>query len=320
MATVDLFCAPDDRHRVSLLTDLLEQAGQNVRLVSEPVAEPTVPCLVAWTRRAAREPWIVALFVAEQPVLAIRLDDTPLPGPSAGSVDMQTWPARSADARAGDVVRWLARYAPAGSGGVAESAAEAGPPHGAGGAASAGRSRRRRESNLTAVVVVLTLIGAGVFVLWEQVPDPGGRQARQQTGEAAAERPRVRERAPVPERPPVVVVGAGMSPDDVPIGTQVLAYSPENATVHVVEGLEHRLGADAEDPMLASQVRGTVQVQRSARPPGADGCRLAGPAAEPGWAGALTWQQRLQLARTPCELRPVLWPAFETSALAEVSR
>ncbi|MDZ7670497.1 MAG: hypothetical protein U5Q16_14165 [Gammaproteobacteria bacterium] len=113
MLSIDLFCAADDQHRVKLLAEVLGdvqqalQSGQAVTLRAGPVAQPSDPCLVACTARALRAPWIQALFRADHTVVAVRLDDTPLPGPCTRIVDIQTWPARSADGDVEALAVWL---------------------------------------------------------------------------------------------------------------------------------------------------------------------------------------------------------------------
>ena len=130
MSRVDMFCAGDDRHRVALLEDLLQQAGLSVVLHSAvPDRPPSDPCIVACTSRALKKPWIVELFSTDAAVVALRLDDTPLPGPCSRVIDMQSWPARSADRNVGALVDWLIRHGHgARSGAGAGATAPAGAP------------------------------------------------------------------------------------------------------------------------------------------------------------------------------------------------
>ncbi|MFW6094199.1 MAG: hypothetical protein ACODAC_09520, partial [Pseudomonadota bacterium] len=162
MQRIDFFCAPDDEHRVILLTDLLARAGQEVALRKAAVRRPTQPCVVACTRRALGELWIRRLFEDGHDVLAIRLDDAPLPGPCARVVDMQAWPARSADRQVGVVVRWLANRA-----GGAEGADGAAPVRPA--APRPHRHERLRNAAGTAAVVILA--AGTVALLWISAPE-----------------------------------------------------------------------------------------------------------------------------------------------------
>ncbi|HEX7038051.1 MAG TPA: hypothetical protein VF210_19955 [Pseudomonadales bacterium] len=182
MAAIDFFCAPDDRHRVILLVDLLEKAGQSVALRTEPVDEPTRPCLVACTRRAFRESWICDLFTRARQVVALRLDDTPLPGPAAEIIDMQAWPARSADRHVGALVEWLEGGAvPAGPSGAALAGTASG-----GTGAAARRQRpdrpvmqrvraRLAETNLAGLLMLVGVLGAAALL---GAIEPGQRMAR----------------------------------------------------------------------------------------------------------------------------------------------
>lgn len=194
MAAIDFFCAPDDRHRVILLVDLLEKAGQPVVLRTEPLAEPSRPCLIACTRRAFREPWISALFTGARQVAALRLDDAPLPGPAAQIIDLQAWPARSADRQVGPLVDWLA-------GGAPEPAPFGLPADRA--AASFGQRPRRRDSlgrkvrtrladsNLGGLLVLVGLLVGVAALLGTVEPDrPGAPREAAAEPIAAVEIPR----------------------------------------------------------------------------------------------------------------------------------
>lgn len=159
-----MFCVGDDRHRVALLEDFLAKSGQSVTLHTRPVTEPSDPCLVACTARALRTPWIVALFDAGVSVVALRLDDTALPGPCLRAVNLQSWPARTADRKVADLVDWLTRQ-----GGAGERP----------GAAAAGGARRpssgRSSDTRRALLVLLLLVGGGALLL-NLAPErrPGG--------------------------------------------------------------------------------------------------------------------------------------------------
>lgn len=220
MSALDLFCAADDQHRVVLLVDVLEQtlqalhAEQTVALRSEPVARPSMPCLVACTSRALREPWIRELFASQKTLVAICLDDTPLPGPCLRTVDIQTWPARSADGEVEALAVWIYNYAAATAGtsvnadrvqvveGTVASAERipvaVGPSAGVAamsgpsspGALPSGTSRsaprRSRTSERRGAIMLMALVVVGFAMLWLGGTDdsPGARQEQALAQEA----------------------------------------------------------------------------------------------------------------------------------------
>ncbi len=178
-ASIDMFCAADDEHRVVLLVELLQRAGQAVVLRPGPVADPTNPLLLACTRRSLAEPWVTALFAGPRDVVAVRLDTTPLPQPCARVIDMQNWPARSADRKVAALVRWLVQHGGAGvaAGGAEVSAGDRSAAHGPGSETAAPlhrRPRQRTSDGLRALLVigVLVLVGG---LLWLSAPEPGER-------------------------------------------------------------------------------------------------------------------------------------------------
>ena len=61
MARVDLFCVPEYRHRVILLVDLLEPAGQSLKLHTAPVGATSDPLLLVCTAVGLRSPWLAVL-------------------------------------------------------------------------------------------------------------------------------------------------------------------------------------------------------------------------------------------------------------------
>ncbi len=333
MDAVDFFCAADDQHRVILLTDLLARAGQAVSLHSEAVARPTDPCVVACTRRALREPWIVELFTSGPDrsgpdVLAIRLDDAPLPGPCARVVDMQSWPARSADRKVGSVVRWLehARLV---------KALRSGPDDPATAPSLLRRRPRRRRAprdsrNLASLLVVLGLVAGTVALLWLAAPDGGSRPA---TDVAAPDAPAPSLDVPLAPRRPATSPPEGSDTAVEPSvaaaaqtggnGARPLAGSPKGSpegspkgspegspagSLHdVPEGLPHDVPEGP--PATESSV---VEV---AGPEDGDSlahlCNARTVAAAEAWARALDWRQRRRAAKEPCVARLLERPGFQ---------
>jgi hypothetical protein len=221
MNSVDMFCVGDDRHRVALLEDFLVQAGQSVTLYTRPRAEPSDPCLVACTARSLRAPWIAALFDSDVAVVALRLDDTPLPGPCLRAIDLQSWPARTADRKVGDLVDWLMRQGGPGAVGDAQAGADGRAGGGARRVASGRTSDNRR-----ALLVLLLLIGGGALLLNLA---PERRPGRDGPGPDEME---------IPMEAPVVA-GTSMAPD--------VEDDPVPATVEQgAEGVEPAAGSIAE--------------------------------------------------------------------------
>ncbi len=302
MDAVDFFCAADDQHRVILLTDLLERAGQTVRLRSEAVAHPTDPCVVACTRRVLREPWIVDLFTsgpdgAGPDVLAIRLDDAPLPGRCARVVDMQSWPARSADRKVGSVVRWLehARLAKA-LREVPDDSATAPPRL----RRRPGRRRAPRDTrNLASALVILGLVVGTVALLRLAAPDAGSRTV---PDAALPEAP-----APSPERP-----DTPRGPDPPPAAGTETPVDPSVAVVPLAGGEGHgpvaARGTDGSPPTASS-------ITDAAGPDGGDSlahlCNARTVAAAEAWARALDWRQRRRAAVEPCVALLLRRPGYE---------
>lgn len=304
-AGIDMFCAPDDEHRVALLVDLLRRAGQPVALRSTPVADPTDPCVVACTRRALAEPWIDAVFSGPGDVVAVRLDPTPLPHRCARVIDMQNWPARSADRKVASLVRWLVQHEP--------------PPtsDGATAAASpelAARRRRRASSDgvrALAVVGMVVLVGG---LLWLSASEPDGRRdAVDQALDVTL--------APAPSG--VQIDGgsdavAGGAADSDPLEGRVAGGSASRISTtdgnvadrHVADGQVAGTTSQPPPPAVTSDLSAPIEL-----PADADAlahlCNARTFEAARAWAGALNWQQRLRLPEEPCIARLLARPGFE---------
>lgn len=310
MAAIDFFCSADDRHRVILLVDLLEKTGQRVNLRCDPFGDsfgepsgkagPGVPdaCLVACTRRALREPWIEALFTCGAQVVAIRLDDAPLPGPCARSIDMRAWPARSADRGVGRLVHWL-RYgdeqASGTSGGYRDGAgtaagtavgiaagsdpsAGAGPVAAAGAAAVRRRRYRRTDADKLGGVLLLGVLLAGGVVL-SMLVDRQTANGRSESPQHGPARLPSASSAPVPP------------PPSAPVSTPSSAAEPS---------------PDASLP--ARPVRDGIPVRHR--------CLTAAPEAAEAWAGVLSWKLRRRALEEVCMADAERRPAFERLARA----
>lgn len=296
MARVDLFCVPEDRHRVILLADLLEKAGQSLRLRTEPTALPSDPLLVVSTAAALRHDWLVALLQSDQQVVAIRLDNAPLPGRCAAVVDLQSWPARSADAKVGGLVRLL--QAP-GAGEPPDSRSRvrvrAAPPKPA-------ASRNSWTGGLVAGGLLL-LTG---MVLWALVPDSetSGQSEITRTApelpRAAPERPR-----PTPEPPRAAPEPSRATPEPPSATRERMMTPPDIAqdgppTAAAAPGTSSPAASSSAPPAAAAS--GNDSISRL--------CQAHSLQAALAWAGVLDWRQRNRLDEEPCVARLLQKPGF----------
>jgi hypothetical protein len=328
MSRVDMFCAGDDRHRVALLEDLLQQAGLSVVLHSAvPDRPPSDPCIVACTSRALKKPWIVELFSADAAVVALRLDDTPLPGPCSRVIDIQSWPARSADRNVGALVDWLIRHGHGARSG-AGAAAPAGAPNPAADAAipagskassrhqdappAAAAPRRRRlpggASETRRVLVIVAILVAGGVLLWSSRPERGG-SAR--LDDPAAEEVSTLEAPAIPRVSAGVVVPPGPREPTPAMdgGTPVSAGSSVDTAGRVDTGAQRALPTAAPVP--------------DSLPPRPDMghddalahlCAANSLQAARAWAAALNWKQRRRAADEPCVARLLARPGYQILA------
>ncbi len=309
-ASIDMFCAADDEHRVVLLVELLQRAGQAVVLRPGPVADPTNPLLLACTRRSLAEPWVTALFAGPRDVVAVRLDTTPLPQPCARVIDMQNWPARSADRKVAALVRWLVQHGGAGvaAGGAEVSAGDRSAAHGPGSETAAPlhrRPRQRTSDGLRALLVigVLVLVGG---LLWLSAPEPGERgdgveprdPARElavpgAAGDAAAGTP-----DPAPSVPGSVGPAAGADMSTVAGVTQAPASATAEAAALAEAGAADAAQAAAAGPPDAADALAHL-------------CNARSLEAARAWAGTLNWRQRRRLPEEPCVAQLLARPGFE---------
>lgn len=306
MAAMDFFCSADDRHRVILLVDLLERAGQRVTLRCEPVADPTRPCMVACTRRALREPWILDLFHHTAPSLVVvRLDEAPLPGPCARIIDMQAWPARSADRQVGALVQWLQHGGgpPAGGGGARGGA---GKPGNRGSAAGTRGTRVRavqRPRNVLGGLGVLVLLVVGGVLLYLAVPERRANSTDRAGGVSRIEPEQQDGGGPAAAAPPA---GPGAS----------ITVSAVPASAGVASDSAAPLDMAAPVPADSPPAPLAVPPSRDHLDALAHLCRARTPEAARAWAGALNWKQRRRLPHEPCVHRLVQQAGYES--LAEV--
>jgi len=329
MSRVDMFCAGDDRHRVALLEDLLQRAGLSVVLHSAaPDRAPSDPCIVACTGRALKKPWIVELFAADVAVVALRLDDTPLPGPCSRVIDMQSWPARSADRNVGALVDWLVRHnhgsgsvpaaaavALAGAPGPAASAVTAAGPSASSrqqdvSPAAAGQRRRRGRSSASEarrVLIILAILVAGGALLWSSRPE---RSAATQLEESVAEQASPSEAAAVP--PPDAGVAAPLEPQEptavaaTPAGPGGGSVVAETASPSALETAEH---PDTDTPGSPRPHLDVGHADALAHLCAANSLRAAR-----AWAAALNWKQRRRAADEACVARLLARPGYQTLA------
>lgn len=332
MSRVDMFCAGDDRHRVALLEDLLQQAGLSVVLHSAvPERPPSDPCIVACTSRALKKPWIIELFSADAAVVALRLDDTPLPGPCTRVIDMQRWPARSADRNVGALVDWLIRHGHgARSGPGARVAASAGAPAGAPiavtSAASSASSRqqevppaaapRRRRlrsgaSEARRVLVIVAILVVGGVLLWSSRPERGG-SARLE--DPVAGETSMLEASAVPP-----------AADAVPASTAPAATNPGVRSVDesgVPGSAGDSVGPGVVDAGAGQTLPTAAPASHSLRPHPDVGradalahlCAANSLQAARAWAAALNWKQRRRAADEACVARLLARPGYEVLA------
>jgi hypothetical protein len=277
MASVDLFCVPEDRHRVILLADLLERAGQPLRLRTEPVAAPSDPSLVVCTAAALRHEWLVTLLQSDRQVVAIRLDNARLPAPCDEVIDLQSWPARSADVKVGGLVRLL--QAPL------RAPREGGSPAGRSGVGVRPASRKRPVSQnpWAGGLLVVGLVVLTGIVLWSMVPDT-------ETGGEPEVTPSPAEPA---IRPPDVAQHGVVSVD---------AGDEERSSVGAAMG---RSDGIAADPPAAP-----AEVSPKASDSISHLCQSDSLEAALAWAGVLDWRQRRRLDDEPCVARLLQRPEF----------
>ncbi|MEQ8858695.1 MAG: hypothetical protein RIC56_08610 [Pseudomonadales bacterium] len=323
MSGIDMFCAADDQHRVVLLVDLLQRAGQRVELRPEPTPEPTDPCLVACTRRALAEPWIAELFARGTDVVAVRLDGTPLPGPCARSIDMQNWPARSADRQVAALVGWLLQH---GSG--AASVEVAGLASGSRLEADRHvpvRRRRQRSSDSVRALLVLVVLVLGGGLLWLSAPEPGSRDHDEAATSIMLDSPAL---APVSGDGPGGAAAASSEIGSVAAGAASSPPPAEPTAAEPAPAEPTPAGPPADQPrpeQAPAQPPAPLSAQPAAAPPPqtADAlahlCNARSVAAARAWAAALNWKQRRRLPDEPCVRRLLERPGFsELEELVEV--
>lgn len=108
MAALDLFFSPEDRHRVILLQQVLEDAGVGLRLHTETFEPESRPVLGVLSEHV--ESWMVRQAIASADELIwLRLDNSPLPAPARQALALQNWPGRSADLAIAELVEALRR-------------------------------------------------------------------------------------------------------------------------------------------------------------------------------------------------------------------
>ena len=106
MAALDLFFSEEDRHRVALLEQALDDEGVATRrresqfdAESDPVLGVLSSHLEGWMVEQAKR--------CKRKLIWIRLDDTPPPVPSRLTLSLQQWPALSADKALEQLVDYL---------------------------------------------------------------------------------------------------------------------------------------------------------------------------------------------------------------------
>lgn len=297
MARVDLFCVPEDRHRVILLADLLERAGQSLQLRTEPVAVPSDPVLVVCTAAALRQEWLVALLQSDRQVVAIRLDNTRLPGHDAQIIDLQSWPARSADAKVGGLVRLLQAPLP-------------GAPPGSGPKVrvrSAPLKRAAPQSSWTGGLVAGGLLLLTGMVLWALVPDSetsGASETVQAAPERVTSRPEIQEAGQ-----PAAAAGDGARH---PADSVVSRDSNPDPEPGLAEGGRvSGAGAALVTSRPASPSSAPPAAAASANDSISHLCQAESLEAALAWAGVLDWRQRSRLDEEPCIARLLQKPGFE---------
>jgi hypothetical protein len=261
-----------------------------------------------------REPWIKALFAQPRSLVAVRLDTAPLPGACAQIIDMQAWPARSADRKVGTLVHWLQH-----GDDVPPSASRSPPPRA--GATGTGPSRPQRwqtgmrvgdrTRNILAVIAVITVIGLGGLLLSLAVPDTDRRVQRSDpVADVAAERPTGREiyssTSTEVDPPPLSVSPAGApstrtSAAEDPSGSAVL-LRPRNTQVLTQQADRRVASADQGAREPPSAIRSDALSHL---------CQAGSVDAARAWAGVLNWKQRGRLAGEPCIVRLIRRPGFE---------
>lgn len=329
MTIVDLFCAAEDQHRVVLLADLLQRALRGNGEVSLRIAgvnQPSNPCLVACTARALREPWIVDLFATDATVVAVRLDDTPLPGPCLRAVNMQRWPARSADRKVVSLAQWLMHR------GDAEPAGRAARSSGGWHGDAERRRPRRRMSDLGRLLIVLAVLAGGAALLWFATPPPSEDPdalaedpLKLDAGDAAAFASGPLGSAPViPGTDTPAAASDRLTARGDPMAERTPAaeiYSgPDSTLEFVVDGVGDD-AADAGDattpptgPLPGSVLRDVSERRPASLAATADAlahlCHADSVAAAHAWARTLNWRQRQRLPAEACVQTLLERPAF----------
>lgn len=338
MAAVDVFCSADDRHRVILLVELLERAGCGVTLHSETISSPSDPCLVAVTRRSLREPWVEKLFAQAPGVAAMRLDDSPLPWPAARVIDLQAWPARSADRKVVSLVQWLqlrqgdlgepaasrgSRVAEPGAGAASGSAAGSQVAAGSLSAVAGATGRRARRAGdirvragdpgsqrWNGLLALGLLVGAvyGLIVIMPEdrgpaAPGPSDASAQQSVAEPSSE---------IGIAVSSSSVGGGTVADGRIAGALQGSARPELLQHGGPPQPQDMLEALPEPAALA--VPGVDMPVRRHRDALARLCEARTPDAARAWAGALNWKQRRRLPAEPCVRALLQRPQFRELA------
>lgn len=306
MAPIDLFCVPEDRHRIVLLADLLNRAGQDVVLREALVGTPSEPRLVACTGRSLRAAWVRELLAAPGATVALRLDGVVLPAHCQQVVELTTWPARSADRQLGGLVRWLRDPGSADLSRPGSTSQRRGATAVVGGARH--RAARTPGRRWLPAVTVVSLLGLTTLLLWSlaREPDVPRRPSQSaagpdtETGRAVA----IRDASPSAPRGTLQSDRTGAALSGAVTATAVTSGSPDQEAALRAPGPP--AASDPEsDALVAAAASGGFRSSLSHL------CEARSPAAARAWAQALNWRQRLTVGEVQCVAQLVARPGYE---------
>ncbi len=102
---VDVFFSSEDAHKVGPLLHFLDMQDLDVVQRDHAIDSPSSPYLVIVSEHAPEQKWLADLMASEQ-AICVLISSAPVP-PQARTLDLRSWPARSADRTLASFAEWM---------------------------------------------------------------------------------------------------------------------------------------------------------------------------------------------------------------------